>query len=307
MATEAIPQRILILGGGGMLGHKFVQSFAADFETWTTIRGRAADYTPFGLIDPARVITGIDAQNFEDVMAAFAKVRPHVVINCIGIIKQLPTASDPILNLTINSLLPQRLHRLCHANEARLIHFSTDCVFNGRKGMYTEDDPSDAEDLYGRTKFLGETAGDGALTIRSSLIGRELKSTHGLVEWFLSQRGREVKGYTRAIYSGFTTLTMAWIVRKILVEHPALSGTVQISSEPISKFDLLELLRVAYRLPINIVPDDTVRIDRSLDSRRFRTLTGFSPPTWPQMIDEMASDATRYDEWKASATERRRS
>jgi dTDP-4-dehydrorhamnose reductase len=296
--AENVPQRILILGGAGMLGHKLVQALARDFETWTTVRGPAAPYARYELLDPERIITGIDANNFEDIVAAFARVRPHAVVNCIGIIKQLPAASDPVLNLTINSLLPHRLQRLCSANEARLIHFSTDCVFNGRKGRYTEDDPSDAVDLYGRTKFLGETSGDGALTIRSSVIGRELMTAHGLVEWFLAQRGESVRGYTRAIYSGFTTRMMARIVRTILLEHPALAGTVQISSEPISKHDLLGLLRDAFDVDVRIVPDDGVQIDRSLDSTRFRTLAAFVPPSWPEMIAEMASDATPYDEWR---------
>ena len=197
--------RVLILGGAGMLGHKLVQVFAGEFDTWTTLRGRLAAYAPYRLIDRERVIAGVDALDFDSLAAVIERIEPQAVINCIGIIKQLPTASDPVLNLTINSLLPHRLQRLCQARGARLIHFSTDCVFSGRKGRYTEDDPSDALDLYGRTKFLGETAGQGAVTIRSSVIGRELTTTSGLVEWFLSQRGRVVQGYTRAIYSGFTT------------------------------------------------------------------------------------------------------
>jgi dTDP-4-dehydrorhamnose reductase len=245
------------------------------------------------------VIAGIDAHNFEDLVATFAKVRPDAVINCIGIIKQLPAASDPVLSLTINSLLPHQLHRLCHANEARLIHFSTDCVFNGLKGMYTEDDPSDAQDMYGRTKFLGETSGEGALTIRTSVVGRELASANSLVEWFLAHRGETVHGYTRAIYSGFTTQVMARIVRTVLVEHPDLAGAVQVSSDPITKYDLLGLLRDAYDLKVEIVPDESVQIDRSLDSTRFRTLAAFSPPAWRVMIDEMASDPSPYPEWRA--------
>jgi dTDP-4-dehydrorhamnose reductase len=300
VSADDRPERVLILGGAGMLGHKLVQAFGDDFETWTTLRGSADEYARYELLTPSRVISGIDALNFEDLIAAFASVRPHAVINCIGIIKQLPTASDPILNLTINSLLPHRLQRLCHSNGARLIHFSTDCVFNGRRGGYTEDDPADAVDLYGRSKSLGETSGKGAVTIRSSVVGRELATTSGLVEWFLAQRGRAVKGYTRAVYSGFTTQAMARIVRSILLEYPALCGTVQISSEPISKYDLLGLVREAYRMPVEIVADDTVKIDRSLDSSRFRSLTAFVPPSWPDMIGEMAADPTPYDEWRRS-------
>lgn len=300
MAPADRVERVLILGGGGMLGHKLVQVFAGEFETWTTLRGSGAAYAAYGLIDAHRVIDGVDALRFDSLTAVIERVRPHAVINCIGIIKQLPTASDPVLNLSINSLLPHRLQRVCQPLGARLIHFSTDCVFSGRKGAYTEEDPSDALDLYGRTKFLGETSGEGALTIRSSVIGRELSTTSGLVEWLLAQRGGTVQGYTRAIYSGFTTRMMARIVRSILLEQPTLFGTVQVSSAPISKHELLGLLREAYGLPVQIVPDGTVQMDRTLDSSRFRALTGFTPPSWPDMIGEMAADATPYERWRES-------
>jgi dTDP-4-dehydrorhamnose reductase len=290
--------RVLILGGGGMLGHKLAQTLRDDFDIWTTLRGAPEGYARYGIFDAAKTVSGVDVLSFDTVSDAIARVRPQAVINCVGIIKQLPTAQDPVLNLTINSLLPHRLQRLCVAGGARLIHISTDCVFNGRKGMYTEDDPSDALDLYGRTKFLGETAGPGALTIRSSIIGRELSTASGLVEWFLSQRGRAVEGYTRAIYTGFTTLEMSRIIRSVLVSHADLQGTVQVSSEPINKYDLLVLLRKAYGLDMEITPNDRVRIDRSLDSTRFRARTGFVPSSWPAMIEEMAADPTPYDSWR---------
>ena len=294
-------QRVLVLGGGGMLGHKLVQTLNESCETWATLRGSTREYARYGFLPPDRVLGGVDVHNVETVIEAFAKVRPDAVINCIGLIKQLPSASDPLLNITINSLLPHRLQQLCRAAGARLIHFSTDCVFSGRKGGYTEEDPSDALDLYGRSKFLGETAGVGALTIRSSVIGRELATTSGLVEWFLAQRDGAVRGYTRAIYSGFTTQRMGMIVRSILMDHPTLCGTIQISSEPISKYDLLHLLRDAYRVPVKIEPDDSVQIDRSLDSSRFRALSGFQPPSWEEMVRQMAGDVTDYEAWRGPA------
>lgn len=293
--------RLLILGGGGMLGHKLVQTFHDDFETWTALRGSAHAYARYGLFDPARTLSGVDVSNGDSLVDAFSRVRPDAVINCVGIIKQLPTAHDPVSSLTINSLLPHRLQRLCLASGARLIHFSTDCVFSGRRGMYTEDDPSDALDLYGRTKFLGETIGPGALTIRSSIVGRELSSASGLVEWFLSQRGRRVEGYTRAIYTGFTTRAMAAIVGDLLRNHPDMHGTVQVSSEPINKYELLRLLRDAYGIDVEIAPSDRVQIDRSLDSTRFRRATGFTPPAWPAMIADMAADLTPYAQWRGAA------
>jgi dTDP-4-dehydrorhamnose reductase len=280
--------RILILGGAGMLGHQLVAALQADFDTWATLRGSVRADERHGLFDPDRTLSGIDVLDFDAVTGVMAKVRPDAVINCVGIIKQLAAAKDPYLSVAVNSLLPHRLHRLCRAAGARLIHFSTDCVFSGRTGNYTEDDPSDALDLYGRSKFLGETVGEGALTLRSSIIGHELGSASGLVEWFLSQRGKRVEGYRRAVFSGFTTHEMARVVRRVLTQHPELSGTLQVSSEPINKYDLLMVIRQAYGVDVEIVPDDKVQIDRSLDSTRFRRLTGYVPPSWPQMIEEMA-------------------
>jgi dTDP-4-dehydrorhamnose reductase len=280
--------RILVLGGAGMLGHQLVASLGKEFEVWATLRGPVPASASARLFPPDRTIGGIDVLNTDAVTDVMARVRPDAVINSVGIIKQLAAAKDPFLSVSINSLLPHRLHRLCRAAGARLIHFSTDCVFSGRKGGYTEDDPSDALDLYGRSKFLGETVGEGALTIRSSIIGHELGSASGLVEWFLSQRGKRVQGYRRALFSGFTTPEMARIVQQVLTQHPDLSGALQVSSEPINKYDLLMLMRQAYGVDVEIAPDDTVRIDRTLDSTRFRQLTGYEPPAWPQMIQEMA-------------------
>ena len=290
--------RILILGAGGMLGHRLTITFREHFDTWATLRSGVERYAAVGAFDPERTLSAVDVFNFDTVVDAIAKVRPQVVINCVGIVKQLAASQDPVVSLTVNSLLPHRLHRLCEAAGARLIHFSTDCVFSGDKGMYTEDDPSDARDLYGRTKFLGETARPGALTLRTSIIGREIETQRGLVEWFLSRRGYRVTGYRRAIYSGFTTHALARILRMVLIEHPDLSGTLHVASEPISKHDLLVLIRDAYHADIEILPDDATRIDRSLDGSRFRRVTGFNPPSWPAMIEEMAADPTPYDDWR---------
>lgn len=290
--------RILILGGGGMLGHKLAQTFRDDFETWVTLHGRFSAYERYDLFELKRTIENVDVTSSDDLADVFARVRPDAVINCVGIIKQLAVAQDPIPSLTINSLLPHRLQKLALAAGARLIHFSTDCVFSGTRGMYKESDPSDARDLYGRTKFLGETQGPGALTIRSSIIGRELQSRSGLVEWFLSNRGGRVRGYRRAIYTGFTTLAMARIVRLVLENHRDLSGTVQVSSEPIDKYTLLREIAEAFGAPIEVEPEDETQIDRSLDSSAFRQLTGFEPPSWPDMVREMANDSTPYDTWR---------
>lgn len=281
-----------------MLGHKLWQVYRERFDTWATVRSGYHEYARYDLFDSQRLLGGVEASDFDSVVRVLGAVRPEVVINCIGIIKQLPTASDPLISLTVNSLFPHRLANLCQAAGVRLIHISTDCVFSGRKGMYAEDDISDAEDLYGRTKFLGEVGGPGCLTLRTSIIGRELRTTSGLVEWFLSNRGGQVRGYTQAIYSGFITLALAQVVADVLEHHPGLSGVYQVSSEPIDKYELLCLLRDAFEVQVEIKPFPGVQIDRSLDSSRFRVETGFVPPTWPEMVRAMAADPTPYEHWR---------
>jgi dTDP-4-dehydrorhamnose reductase len=288
-------KRLLILGGAGMLGHKLCQRYRGEFETWCTVRSQPRGPAGFEIWDPQRTIAGVDAVDLDSVTRTIAEVRPEVVVNCIGIIKQLKAAKDPIVSLSINSLFPHRLAILCRAAGARMIHISTDCIFSGRKGMYTEDDPSDAEDLYGRTKFLGEVASPGCLTLRTSIIGRELHSTSGLIDWFLSNRSGKVRGFRKAIYTGFTTQALAKIIADVICRHPELSGVWQVSSEPINKYDLLTLVNETYRTGIEIEPDDAFSCDRSLNSARFRAATDFQPPTWPEMIAEMRSDPLPYE------------
>jgi len=290
--------RVLILGGAGMLGHKLYQLYRGRFDTWATVRSGYRYYARYNLFDRQRLLEGVDAENFDTLVRAMAEVQPDAVINCIGIIKQLRSAKDPIISLAINALLPHRLANLCRASRCRLIHISTDCVFSGRKGNYQEQDISDAEDLYGRTKFLGEVDAPGCLTIRTSIIGREPATSSGLIEWFLSNRGGKVRGFTRAIYTGFTTPALAGIMAEVLEKHPNLSGLYQVSSAPISKFDLLTLVNEIYSLGVQIEPDREFVCDRSLDSTRFRAATDFRPPTWPEMIDEMHGDPTPYDHWR---------
>jgi dTDP-4-dehydrorhamnose reductase len=288
-----------------MLGHKLGQIYRDRFDTWVTVRSSYRDYDRYSLFDSEHTIGDVDAMDFETVTRAFQAARPDVVINAIGIIKQLPAAEDHVVALTINSLFPHRLASLCASVGCRLITLSTDCVFNGKKGMYTEDDVPDAEDLYGRTKFLGEVDDENCLTLRTSIIGRELESSHSLVEWFLSNQGGSVKGFTKAIYSGFPTVTMAGIMAKVIEDHKELNGVYQVSTDPISKYELLLLMRDAYGVSIEVIPEHDYQIDRSLVSTRFREATGFRPETWPDMIQAMAADPTPYDEWRRTSGPKR--
>lgn len=279
--------KVLVLGASGMLGNAVLR-FLADspmIEVVGSVRSRdALQYFRADL--RAHILCGVDADNPDSLIRLFASTKPTVVINCIGLVKQLADANDPLLAIPINSLLPHRLARLSHACGARFIHISTDCVFSGRRGYYHEDDIPDARDLYGRSKYLGEVVGPGSITLRTSIIGHELNGTHGLVGWFLSQRG-SVKGYRRAVFSGLPTIELARVIRDFVIPKPELSGLYHLASRPISKCDLLTLLRQAYERSTEIIPDDGVAIDRSLDATRFRHATGYMAPEWPELIRQM--------------------
>ena len=290
-------KRILILGATGMLGHKLVQAFRGRFDTWATTRSPFARLERFGIYEQDRTISNVDANDFDTVIDAIGKCRPDVVVNCVGIIKQLPESHDPIVSLKINSLLPHQLGRLCRTANARLIHISTDCVFNGKKGNYTESDPSDADDLYGKTKFLGEVSGEGCLTLRTSIIGREMTGSKSLIDWFLSHRGKKIKGFAKAVYTGLTTNRFAEIIATIIESHKNLSGLYQVSSDPIDKYELLKMANRYYDANIDIEKDSDFFCNRSLDSTRFREAVSFTPPGWKSMIEEMANDPTPYDSW----------
>jgi dTDP-4-dehydrorhamnose reductase len=278
---------ILVMGASGMLGHAVLRLFAEDsgFVVWGAARsGAALGLLPGSLRE--RIVTGVDADNFDSIVDLFARTRPDVVVNCIGLVKQLSSADEPLRAIPINALLPHRLAKLCAACGARLVHISTDCVFSGSKGRYRESDPPDAQDLYGRSKHMGEVGGAGAITLRTSIIGHELGTAHGLVGWFLSQTG-SVKGYTEAIFSGLPTVELAQVIKDHVLPRPQMHGLYHVSADPISKFDLLKLVAEAYEVATAIVPDNKVVIDRSLDSERFRIETGYAAPAWGELVRRM--------------------
>ena len=297
---EVASPTILILGGTGMLGHKLFQQLRPQFpETICTMQQRACDppYNRIPLFQSSEVIEGIDAFDFDGLSRLLLRLRPRFLINCIGVIKQRHAASSYIPTITLNSLLPHRLAELSAEWGGRLIHFSTDCVFSGRQGMYKEDDLSDAEDLYGKTKFLGEPTEANPLTLRTSIIGRELANHRSLLDWFLSSKGGKVKGYRKSIYSGVTTNHLAEVVSDIILRHPQLQGVYQVASVPIGKYDLLCLLREAYALDVAIDPVDGEDVNRSMDGSRFCGATGYVCPSWPTLVQQLATDTTPYEQW----------
>lgn len=280
--------RVLILGGDGMLGHQLYLQLRQSHEVSATVRQTVEAYDQYGIFERPALIGGIDVRSQDRLAEVIAAVRPDAVVNCVGIVKQRPTAKDSMISIEVNALLPHRLAILCKMTGARLVHISTDCVFSGSKGMYTESDVSDAEDLYGRSKYLGEVAEGHCITLRTSIIGPELSRKTSLLEWFLAQSGN-VRGFSKAIFSGFTTIELSRIIDQILVRHPDATGLYQVSSEPIDKHNLL-LLMAKYLSPaMTVVEDDTLKIDRSLDSSRFRRAFDYRPPSWEAMIEELAN------------------
>ncbi len=283
--------KVLVLGVTGMLGNAVLRVFTGDrqYEVWGTLRSGAA-LRHFPQDSHVRLLCGVDVLDQDALVAVLGKVKPDVVINCVGLIKQLADAKDPLTALPINAMLPHRLARLCALAGARLIHVSTDCVFSGRKGMYLESDLSDAEDLYGKSKYIGELHDlPHAITLRTSIIGHELGSAYALIDWFLSQQG-EVRGFTKAIFSGLPTVELARVMKDFVVPQPQLNGLYHVAAEPIDKFRLLSQVAAQYGKTIGIRPDDALVIDRSLDGSRFAQATGYVAPEWPELIRRMHAD-----------------
>ena len=278
---------ILVLGVTGMLGNSMFRFLSQQqgYKIYGTMRGHNANISARD-ISSAQIITGVDVENHDSLVAVFAEAKPKVVINCIGFIKQLSSASEPLQAIPINSILPHRIAAMCEIVGARLIHISTDCVFSGSKGNYKEEDFPDAHDLYGRSKLLGEVDYPHAITLRTSIIGHELSGNKSLISWFLSQTN-EVKGYTNAIYSGIPTVELARVVKDFVLPHPQLKGLYHVAAKPINKFELLTLVAKIYKKDIKINPSKDVIIDRSLNAERFYQATGYNPPKWEELIEKM--------------------
>lgn len=283
--------KILILGVSGMLGHVLFTKLAENpsLEVFGAVwcKEKLARVFPGQLLE--RVTGGLDADNPESLMEVVAGVSPEVVINCIGIVKQNPLSADPLPVISVNALFPHRLALVCISAGARLIHFSTDCVFDGTGGNYHEAVPPNPTDLYGRSKALGEIDYPLCLTLRTSFIGHELFTRWGLLEWFLSQEVK-VRGYSRTVFSGFTTVELAWIIDNAILPRHDLKGICHLSAKPISKYDLLNLIKERYGSMIEIESDDSACCDRSLDSSLFHRATGYLAPPWTDMIDAMYRD-----------------
>lgn len=284
--------KVLVFGASGMIGSAMYRVLSAkapdgsdDLQVWGTLR---ADDTKkfFAESLAGRLVCGVDVEKQDSLVRVFSRVRPDVVINCIGLTKHHKEAEDPLLALPLNALLPHRMADLCAVAGARLIHVSTDCVYAGSRGNYAEVDAPDAGDVYGKSKHLGEVDYPHAVTLRTSTIGHELQSAYGLLEWFLAQQG-SCKGFNRAIFSGLPNTEFARVVRDVVIARPDLHGLYHVGARPIGKYELLKLIAKAYGKQIDIVRDDEFVIDRSLNSTRFNQATGYRAPGWPELIQAM--------------------
>jgi len=278
--------RVLVLGASGMIGSTMLRvlSERTDWNVFGTLR---SPNPALQIKAPcAKFIHGFDARQIDSIVAIITQARPQVVINCVGLVKQLPGGKDPLKSISLNGLLPHRLAKLCELSQARLVHISSDCVFSGGQGDYSETDTPDPVDIYGRSKLIGEVNYPHAVTLRTSGIGHELESGHGLLDWFLAQE-ESIEGYTKAVFSGLSTLELSRLVRDIVIPRPNLHGLYHVASEPIAKYDLLQMVSREYGKTLHIEPNDEVKIDRSLNASRFREATGYAAPSWPELIRQM--------------------
>lgn len=280
--------KILVLGATGLLGNAMFRSLSklAGARVTGSIRSldRRALFAPEHAAQLAVLENAEDATQLARLLDAAA---PDVVVNCVAAGR--PAPADPLRSIQVYSVLPQRLSHLCRLANARLVQISSDGVFSGKRGSYSEDDVPDADDLYGISKLLGEISAPHAITLRTSIIGHEMQSGSGLLEWFLAQR-RQCRCYTRAIFSGFPTIVLADVVRDVVLPRPELSGIFHLATRPISKFDLLQLVASRYGKNIELIADDRDSPDRSLVADRFKSVTGYVAPDWPELVDAMYCD-----------------
>ena len=279
--------RILVIGANGMLGSSIHRYFSrkTNFTVLGTVRLEEVK-SRFSIAGFDNIVSGIDVGHLHNLAQVLSDFKPNVVFNCVGLIKQLAESKNPVPAIEINSLLPHKLAELCSLNDARLIHFSTDCVFLGDRGMYKESDVPDASDIYGRSKLLGEVNYAPHVTLRTSIVGHELDSNVSLIDWFLSQNG-EVRGFTNAFFSGLPTIYVAKFVDEFILTNPQVSGLRHLSVDRIDKHTLLQLVKEIYGKKVQIAPFHDFRIDRSLDSSYLRAEVDYFPPRWPELVKMM--------------------
>jgi dTDP-4-dehydrorhamnose reductase len=281
--------KILILGSSGLLGNTLTKYFFqnSSFQTFATLR----DFSKISFFREKYHKNFLKLSNILDFIELEKKIKsikPNVIINCLGITNKYRIVDFDLIQqyIKINALFPHKLCEICSRNDVRLIHFSSDCVFSGLKGFYSENDFADPIDIYGKSKLMGELNYKNSITIRKSVIGHELTSKNGLLEWFLNQ-GNEIEGYKKVFFSGLTVLELAKIIVDYILPRIDLNGLFNISGESISKYQLLKIIADVYKKPIEIIPNELKNIDRSLDASKFNKLTGYKSKPWPELINAM--------------------
>ena len=282
--------KVLVLGATGMLGYSLFSNLSEypEYDVYGTVRSLEGK-EHFFTNHLSKIINDVDVSRQYELDAVIEKMKPNIVINCIGLIKQHSISKQHVDAISINSLLPHALAVICDRDGAKLINFSTDCVFTGNKGDYLESDMPDAQDLYGKSKCLGEVNYGPHLTLRTSIIGHELSSNVSLIGWFLSQEDK-TKGFSKAIFSGLPTCVIAKILAESILPNGDLRGLYQLSVEPIDKFSLLKLVASIYEKKIDIEESEKVVINRSLNSETLRKSIDLKVPTWESLITDMHSD-----------------
>jgi dTDP-4-dehydrorhamnose reductase len=288
--------RILILGGNGMIGHKVYQVLKEDYQdTWVSLRQPIEKSKSKELFDAEKVVSGLELSDFTKLTETLDLLNPDIIINAAGITIRRGVNSLVSKSIILNSALPHFIEEWANLREGkRVIHFSTDCVFSGSRGSYTEKSFTDAIDVYGKTKALGELSGPKSLTLRGSMIGREIENKTELLEWFLKNNSKEVKGFSNVIYSGITTLHMAFFVKQIISEFPDLSGLYNVASVPISKYDLLRLFNKYFKNNSTIVNDSEYHSRKDLIADKFYKATNFNIPSWEDLVVDLKEDSDKY-------------
>lgn len=289
-------QNILILGAGGMLGHMLVRILSPSHLVFGTTSRPRDERSPLGrVLSREQWVDGVDVREWQTVEKTISHTGAQVVVNCVGVIKQKMESSSVLDAILVNSLVPHKLALTCEKAGIRLIHLSTDCVFEGSPGLRLVSDTPNATDLYGTTKRLGEITYGPSLTLRTAFVGRQLTGSEGLFEWVRSQHGKTVNGYKEAIYSGLTTMALSRVIQQIIENHSHLSGLHQVASTPISKFDLITRLNHLLSLGLTVLPDTSFICDRSMDGTQFTELTKIEIPSWDAMLSDFAHDQSFYD------------
>ena len=292
--------KILILGADGMLGHKLFQLLGMDYpETFGTISGKSSIYPYSGIsfFHTDKVIPEVNMLDFGQIEHIINQLNPDYIINCLRVATHGDETAPPLQTITVNSLLPHQLAEVAKKNGARMIHFSSDCVFNGKQGMYTEEDPPNATHIYGQTRLLGEVFADNVLVLRGSVIGRELIQHSSLLDWFLRQQGSEINGFTHAIYSGLSSVETVRVVQMIISIKPSLTGLYHIASKPINKYNLLKLAQKNFGIKVTIHKQNKYFVNRSLAAEKIKYALGYVAPSWSSMMKELAEENEQYNKW----------